>query len=209
LIAINSSSKGKKIIPLFSRTADIGYLDTRAIKSYFDQQGTPDMIFPFFCTDPKINRQRSGGCYLLILPPKQADLTTIFQENIGNAVTIIFFSEPITDLTVIENIRHPVLLKETGQFDFSFSEVATNYVDWEEFETERSLWRKRALLYQDFIMLSKMVQQKEYYDIIDWYHKEYESLPGWYKRCGHLLKVITGKRTFRSLFRNDVKKYKD
>ena len=41
------------------------------------------------------------------------------------------------------------------------------------------------------------------------YNSENEILPGWYKRFGHILKVLTGKRTFRSLFRDDVKKHKD
>jgi hypothetical protein len=60
--------------------------------------------------------------------------------------------------------------------------------------------------------------QKQYLEILrsdhptreiqDYYTREYEILPLWYKRFGHLLKVFTGKRTFRSLFRDDVKKYK-
>jgi hypothetical protein len=41
------------------------------------------------------------------------------------------------------------------------------------------------------------------------YHNEYEILPLWYKRCGHIIKVLTGKRTFKSLFDNNEKKYKD
>jgi hypothetical protein len=41
------------------------------------------------------------------------------------------------------------------------------------------------------------------------YDKEYEILPLWYKRLGHVIKVIMGKRTFRSLFNDNVKKYKD
>ena len=45
-------------------------------------------------------------------------------------------------------------------------------------------------------------------EIQDYYTREYEILPLWYKRFGHILKVFTGKRTFRSLFRDDVKKYK-
>lgn len=210
LIAINSSSKAKKIIPFFSNAIDTGSLDIKAIKSYFNQQGLPDIAFPFFYTDPKINKQSIDGCRLLILTPNSADLPTIFQENTGNEVTIISFSEPITDLAVIEDIGKSVsLTRKSGQFDFSFNELTTNYVDREEFEIERNLWRKRTLLYQDFLTLSKEVQQKEHYDVIDWYHKEYEILPLWYKRFGHILKVLTGKRTFRSLFRDDVKKHKD
>jgi len=38
-------------------------------------------------------------------------------------------------------------------------------------------------------------------EILDWYHKEYEVLPLWYKRFGHIIKVFKGKRTFKSLFK--------
>jgi len=36
--------------------------------------------------------------------------------------------------------------------------------------------------------------------ILEWYKKEYEVLPKWYKRFGHIIKVATGKRTVKSLF---------
>ncbi|HVW62340.1 MAG TPA: hypothetical protein VHC48_19950 [Puia sp.] len=42
---------------------------------------------------------------------------------------------------------------------------------------------------------------KDDYDILfSWYQKEYEVLPLWYKRVGHLIKVLTGKRSAKSLF---------
>jgi glycosyltransferase involved in cell wall biosynthesis len=34
-------------------------------------------------------------------------------------------------------------------------------------------------------------------EIKAWYHKEYEILPLWYKRFGHLIKIAMGKRKFR------------
>ena len=45
-------------------------------------------------------------------------------------------------------------------------------------------------------------------EIQDFYTREYDILPMWYKRFGQLLKVLTGKRTFSSLFRDNTKKYK-
>ncbi|HEY8896353.1 MAG TPA: glycosyltransferase family 4 protein, partial [Niastella sp.] len=38
-----------------------------------------------------------------------------------------------------------------------------------------------------------------------WYYKEYEVLPLWFKRLGHIVKVFQGHRTFKSLFSNNVK----
>jgi hypothetical protein len=45
-------------------------------------------------------------------------------------------------------------------------------------------------------------------ELIRFYDNEYEILPLWYKRLGHVIKVLMGKRTFRSLYDNNAKKYK-
>jgi hypothetical protein len=51
------------------------------------------------------------------------------------------------------------------------------------------------------------LQKKNLGQALDWYHYEYEILPLWYKQLGHILKVMMGKRTFRSLFNDRAKKY--
>ncbi|MEO7489447.1 MAG: hypothetical protein ABIU77_20195 [Ferruginibacter sp.] len=51
--------------------------------------------------------------------------------------------------------------------------------------------------------------QDESVKINEFYRNEYEILPLWYKQFGHLIKVVMGKRTWRSLFDNNVKKYKN
>lgn len=51
-------------------------------------------------------------------------------------------------------------------------------------------------------------QKNDMVRILDFYKYEYEILPSWYKRIGHIIKVCMGRRTFLSLFRDDVKKYK-
>lgn len=68
--------------------------------------------------------------------------------------------------------------------------------------TERELGNQK----QYVEVLRSNHQAKE---IQEFYAREYDILPLWYKRFGHVLKVLMGKRTFRSLFRDDVKKYKD
>lgn len=42
--------------------------------------------------------------------------------------------------------------------------------------------------------------EKNSIEIKDWYHKEYEVLPLWYKRFGHILKVMRKDRSLKSLF---------
>ena len=50
--------------------------------------------------------------------------------------------------------------------------------------------------------------KKQITELLKFYKQEYEILPLWYKRFGHIIKVFTGKRTFNSLFNDKVKKYK-
>ena len=52
------------------------------------------------------------------------------------------------------------------------------------------------------------IQKEERAKGLKWYYYEYEILPVWYKQFGHIIKVIMGKRSFRSLFNDNVKKYK-
>lgn len=68
-------------------------------------------------------------------------------------------------------------------------------------------------------MMNELDNYKSHIDILksshqanelqQYYNREYEALPLWYKRFGHIIKVITGKRSFRSLFNNKIKKQKD
>jgi len=44
------------------------------------------------------------------------------------------------------------------------------------------------------------LHRAELIKILAWYENQYEVLPLWYKRFGHIIKVIQGKRSFRSLF---------
>ena len=45
------------------------------------------------------------------------------------------------------------------------------------------------------------LEQNRAHAILEWYKKEYELLPMWYKKFGQIIKVLTGKRTFKSLFK--------
>jgi glycogen(starch) synthase len=52
----------------------------------------------------------------------------------------------------------------------------------------------------DMPPVSLDISGTEYITIRDYYHKEYEVLPLWFKRLGHIIKVFQGHRTFKSLF---------
>jgi len=67
---------------------------------------------------------------------------------------------------------------------------------------QSQLWQHRSMLYLNFIQLGKRISQDEYYGLKHWYTKEYEVLPLWYKQFGHIIKVFMGKRSFKSLFKD-------
>jgi hypothetical protein len=46
---------------------------------------------------------------------------------------------------------------------------------------------------------------EERQSILDWYMQEYEILPLWYKRFGHVIKAVKGKRSVKSLFQQNKK----
>jgi hypothetical protein len=46
--------------------------------------------------------------------------------------------------------------------------------------------------------LAVLRNEREMEKIIEFYHKEYEVLPLWYKRFGHMIKLLTGRRKVRS-----------
>jgi hypothetical protein len=46
--------------------------------------------------------------------------------------------------------------------------------------------------------LAVLRNEKEMEKIIHFYHSQYEVLPLWYKRFGHMIKLLTGKRKVRS-----------
>ncbi len=76
-----------------------------------------------------------------------------------------------------------------------------NQLNWENKLLQEDLNNQKTYL-------SIIKSKDESLKILKFYENEYEILPLWYKRLGHVLKVIMGKRSFRSLFDNNVKKYK-
>ena len=63
--------------------------------------------------------------------------------------------------------------------------------------------------YNSFYKQADERYKKQILEIVDFYKKEYEILPLWFKQLGHVVKVLTGKRTFKSLYNDNVKKYKE
>jgi hypothetical protein len=59
------------------------------------------------------------------------------------------------------------------------------------------------------LYLALLRAEDEANKINNFYYNEYEILPLWYKQFGHIIKMLLGKRTFKSLYNPNVKKYKN
>ncbi len=79
----------------------------------------------------------------------------------------------------------------------------------EELSAKNVLLAERLANAEKTIAVIRNKYKDDYENLFKWYHNEYEILPKWYKRFGHILKVLMGKRSFKSLFYDHVKKYKN
>ena len=199
LLVLNNSCKEHKTVPIFS---DINYAESHVnievLKLYLSQQGITEIEFPVF--DLSLNgNQIDKNCTLLVQQNQYNYSQNQFVESNQNAnILIIASNDVINNLATLSDLKKNLVLHEKN--NLASTSILRYYIEKDEFESERKLWKQRTLVYQDFLSLSKKVQEKEYYEVLDWYHQQYEILPLWYKQLGHVIKVITGKRSFRSLF---------
>lgn len=188
------------IIPIINDQLLDNLVNTSLISQYFKNQGNYNLAFPTFIINNSLkNIQQADNC-IFIIESNQLPLKDTLKIELSTLVFIYFF-EKINTIRAFKEKINTIVLKSLPVF-VSKNDFSTYYIDKNVLESEISLWKKRVELYQSFLVLSKTVQEKEYYDVIDWYHKEYEALPKWYKRVGHLIKVCLGKRSFKSLFNN-------
>ena len=82
----------------------------------------------------------------------------------------------------------------------SILEEENSYLKWKE-----TGYLNELNSYKTFL---KVIQEQGEATIINnFYYHEYEVLPLWYKRLGHIIKVMAGKRSFKSLFDKSQKKH--
>lgn len=188
----------KNIILVFTSGPDEQFPGLQIIKDYLRLQGEQDINFMLI--DPTVNKIEEPVFFTNFESLKVIDQVQLEQICTQHVNQIILSPGPLSQ----QNACVKLLKKENKFFDLLLQITALNNKEYRN-RNESKLWQKRAELYLSFIALGKKVGEKEYYDIKEWYHKEYEVLPLWYKRLGQIIKVLTGKRSFKSLF-NDNRK---
>jgi hypothetical protein len=132
-------------------------------------------------------------------------LSHFLEDKNPGEVHLLFWKKD----TALSRLLNKVQEKETQLYSTEHYKFASLF-----YQKQRQIDRyKKELDLKNSVEKSTQLyldmQKKQTADNVEWYHHEYEVLPAWYKRLGHIIKVLTGKRTFRSLFDDKVKKYKD
>ena len=195
--------------PLIALSKDYTIQSAKLISDIFMKQGYEGIKIINFPQAALIKNDRNTG-----------DSINIIYDNYFNSVN---FSNPLLFIAVdsIESITGTMdkLEKAEEQSLKKYPQVAGLLKQLQEctFENKRISFETGKLkkkldsiqIYNSIYSEPETLNRKRISDIVKFYKNEYEVLPLWYKRFGHVLKVITGKRTFRSLFNDNVKKYKN
>ncbi len=197
--------KNEKSIPVFGNSLESFTFCKNKVVDYFQQQGEAEIKLVLFQTFQSAIRQNIFLCditELELIGTNKWD--RVIDMNIHYIIT-----QPITNETEKDKIER-LAGNVTGFSSFGkFLEFNSIVVQNNWLKKQNDLWEMRANLYLSFISLSKEIGETEYRDLKKWYEREYERLPLWYKRVGHIVNVISGKRRFKSLFDDSVKRYHD
>ncbi len=197
---------GQPVINLAAKDTALLDAATDELQSYLAQQGINEAIINRLADKPA-----TGNYYSFIetgnLLPQQYRSILGGERFYDNFIFIQVKSVVEMDET------HAALKKVETDFGREFSKLV--YLATSKMTLEKKLRAADAKLnaleqelknQQDYNALLRSEHSTR--ELQDYYNNEYEVLPSWYKRFGHIIKVMTGKRTLRSLFRDDVKKYK-
>jgi hypothetical protein len=135
----------------------------------------------------------------------------IYLSSITNNSCFIFFQgssylesrnlyERFSDSLKNEFLKHPTLealMLSYLKLKISYNEVSEQLLSVTE----------KIKIADTFVEIAKSKYKDDYERLFTFYHNEYEVLPLWYKRFGHILKALTGKRSLKSLFDNSSKKH--
>jgi hypothetical protein len=176
----------------------------------FNYQSTHTPTTPFFyLNDAQLSGEEFYDWYLNKLESNNSILHFFYRyTNTEEAIKIIQRKKNVENR--IEN-ETPLLFKLI-QKEILFSEKKHQFELIIQ-DLKADLFSKNE--YLDFLHGKNLNGKLDEMDILSsmkikkFYHQEYEILPLWFKRLGHLIKVLYGRRTFRSLFNDKVKKYKN
>jgi hypothetical protein len=172
------------------------------IISLSSSQPCPEAAFFYYQDQSDLEKVTQNICTTLL--ERATPVNIVLDRSIQYSTTIEFIEQQVKN-NISEREWNLIVHNEKNLRQFSALQV--------ELENLKNL-SKSQKDYLDFLLNRHTMEDAElelsrFEKIKRYYHYEYEILPLWFKRFGHLIKVATGKRSFRSLFDDNVKKYKE
>ena len=169
-------------------------------------QGFDDVIFEFIGENPNGKVSICFNDYSLEFFPDRMSMLIEDQFYVSRYISffeanIIFCSEVFKHTNLIYDkikANKPELYYHLIDYSFCKNELSGTIKKLEHINED---------LANQKIYLKFFKNADESKKINEFYHYEYEILQLWYNKLGHIIKVISGKRNWRSLFDNNVKKY--
>lgn len=206
------TEKGCSLFLMNIQRSEISSL-TRLVRSYFQKQGMAEMDLVFFNTDTL-----SSPFYIHINEQQQTHLKSeeefsAFYKNYLNK-SYNFYDMFIINKSTGQNIKKVLqyLTGLNGEAKAGAPYLFKNLQELKLVKSENSKLKqvtdqqkKELEIMKELFNINAAHNEMEY--VLKFYHSEYEVLPLWYKRFGHIVKVMMGKRSFKSLF-NDKHKHK-
>lgn len=188
-------------------TRQLAFVDS--LEKKCKKQGLRGIIQYTINTESPINYGVFPFCQLV------SDSNINFEVLFGNWTHKYLESDKAVELNILfpktrsNDIIEQVVKKENALATAEYFKVADRLYKKEKLieQYQRQLYLKSVAEKDNRMYLS--IQKAGRADALEWYYYEYEILPTWYKQFGHIIKVIMGKRSFRSLFNDNIKKYKD
>jgi hypothetical protein len=198
------------------KTEPSDYIDM--LKLRLSDHGYKDVDILLIHKNPaSINTHESN--ILLRLQTYDQDFTSKYINTIKevkSANSILFFL--LADSNELQAILTMINLSETMVYQ-QFPQTYSLLMESRKMELKRQEMLFKIGLQQEqidsisnyhlYYNASDNRYKRQIKELISFYKNEYEILPKWYKQFGHIIKVIMGKRTFKSLFNDNVKKYKE
>ncbi len=109
-------------------------------------------------------------------------------------------------LEVELNRRIVLFLSENKDYDLLIKRLIQTENQLEKAEDKFGVQTRKLAIAESFVEVAKSKYKDDYESLFAYYHKEYEVLPLWFKRVGHIIKVLTGHRKFNSLIGRNLEK---
>jgi phenolic acid decarboxylase len=204
--------KNQRVILLTSQSIELLNDSSEKLSTYLKLQEINDFVIHQLADITQVNNSPflDATNHLLRMSPEQLD--DLYKTLLGSDKYFnndIFFH--VADFQVLQHCTK-LLFQSENIFKKEHPLLHSLAIQNMHFEMELRFLKHKILNTE-----SELYHQKQFIDVLKsghqakeiqmYYNNEYEILPLWFKRLGHAIKVITGKRTIQSLFTKRTKKY--